>query len=471
MEEYEYAIIGQGAAAFAAAIKADELGIKTIMIGKNETNGTLLGGTCVNVGCVPSKRMITIGNMMDRINLKRFYGISYSAKIENFNKIIREKESLVRSMRFSKYLNVLKKLKNVRYLNEFASLKNANTLRVNEKDIKVKKILIATGARTNVPNINGLSNVDYLTNEDALSLKKLPKSMIIIGGGALGLEFAEMFSHFGVKITLLQRSDKILSNWEPEVSYYLENYLKESGINIITGTTIDKISKCRGGVGVVFLEKGTQKRIIAEKILLATGRKPNTEKLNLEKTGVKLDENGFIKINRRLETSIKGIYAAGDVTGEPMLEALAAAEGNKATVNAFSSKKLEINLDSVPAAIFTFPEVARVGLTDKEANNRGIKCACHTVMFTDLAKAGIIKDTKGLIKMVIGANNKKIIGVEIIGENAADLIHEAALAVKFRLTINDIIDTIHVFPTLSEATKLAALSFYHKIEDLSCCSE
>ncbi len=471
MEGYEYAIIGHGAAAFAAALKADESGIKTVMIGKNETKGAVLGGTCVNVGCVPSKRLITVGNFLDKINTKRFDGLSYSTKVENFNKIMQDKKFLVGSMRFSKYQKVLGKLKNVKYINSFASFKDKNTVMVNGQEIKARKILIATGARAKVPEIDGIEKIKYLTNEEALSMKKLPKSIIIVGGRALGLEFAQMFTHFGVKVTLLQRSERILPNWEPEVSYYLEQYLKEEGVNIITNVKIDKVSKYQEAVKVHFSVKGKEQDVKAEEILLATGRTPNIEKLNLNKVGIKLNELGFIKTDKYMETSVKGIYAAGDVTGEPMLEALAAAESSKATVNAFSGKKLAIDLNSVPSAVFTFPEAARVGLTDKDANGKGIKCACRPVMFKDLAKAGIIKDTRGLIKMVINAKTKRILGVEIVGENAADLIHEAVLAVKFKLTIDDIIDTVHMFPTLSEIIKLGALSFYHDVEDLSCCSE
>ncbi len=471
MEEYEYAIVGQGAAAFAAALKADELGIKTVMIGKNETGGAVLGGTCVNVGCVPSKRLITVGNFLDKINKNGFEGLQYSTKIENFAKIMKDKEALVGSMRFSKYQKVLGKLKNVKYINGFASFVDKNTLTVNGQKIKAKKILIATGARTKIPEINGIEKIKYLTNEEALSMKKLPKSIVIIGGRALGLEFAELFSHFGVKVTLLQRSDRILPNWEPEVSYYLEQYLRDEGINVITNVKIDNVLRSKGTVKIYFSVKGKKQEVKAEEMLLATGRTPNVEKLNLSVIGLELDKEGFIKIDNQMKTSVKCVYSAGDVTGEPMLEALAAAEGNKATVNAFTGEKLTVDLNSVPSAVFTFPEAARVGLTDKEANNKGIRCACKPVMFKDLAKAGIIKDTRGLIKMVINANTKQILGVEIVGENAADLIHEAVLAVKFKLTIDDIIDTVHVFPTLSEIMKLGALSFYHNVEDLSCCSE
>ena len=281
MEEYEYAIIGHGAAAFAAALKADEFGIKTVMIGKNETNGTLLGGTCVNVGCVPSKRLITVGNFLDKINKNRFDGLYYSTRVENFSKIMEDKEFLVESMRFSKYQKIIGKLKNVKYINGFASFIDKNTLKVNGKEIKAKRILIATGARARIPEINGIEKIKYLTNEEALSMKKLPKSMVIIGGRALGLEFAEMFSHFGVKVTLLQRSDRILPNWEPEVSYYLEQYLRDEGVNIITNAKIDRVLGSKEIVDVYFSVKGRKQEVKGEKILLATGRTPNIEKLNL----------------------------------------------------------------------------------------------------------------------------------------------------------------------------------------------
>lgn len=471
MEEYEYAIIGQGAAAFAAAIKADGLGIKTVMIGKNETAGAVLGGTCVNVGCVPSKRLIAIGNLMDRMNAKRFDGLRYLSRVESFAKIMRDKEFLVGSMRFSKYQKVLGKLKNVKYINSFAGFLGGNTITAGSRTIKARRILIATGARARIPEIEGLEKAGYLTNEEALSLKKLPKSMIVVGGRAMGLEFAELFAHFGVKVTLVQRSSRILPDWEPEVSYYLGEYLKQEGVDIITNAKIEKASEEKGLAVLYLSADGARRRISAEKLMFATGRRPNIEKLDLDKAGVKLNERGFIQTDEYMETNVRGIYAAGDVTGEPMLEALAAAEGNKATVNALANGREKANLNSVPSAVFTFPEAARVGLTDEEANGKGIKCACRPVMFKDLAKAGIIKDTRGLIKTVIDRETKVILGVEIVGENAADLIHEAVLAVKFKLTIDNIIDTVHVFPTLSEIMKLGALSFYHNIEDLSCCSE
>ncbi len=467
MEKFEYVIIGQGAAAFAAAIKANELGIKTAIIGKNETEGAKLGGTCVNVGCVPSKRLITVGNLLDKNNYRRFSGLSYSAKLQDFSKIIGEKEELVGSYRFAKYLKVLEKLENVKFIGGFGRFKDKNTIIVNDKEISAKKILIATGARTYIPKFKGIENIDYLTNETALSIKEVPKSIIIIGGRALGLEFAQMFAHFGSEVTVLQRSDRIIPNWEPSISSYLKKYLEEEGIKIVTNADIKEVKKENGIITVNTLNKEFK----AEKLLLATGRTPNIEKLNLKAIDLKIDEKGFIKINNKMETSVKGIYAAGDVTGEPMLEALAAAEGNKAANNAFTKTPKRIDLKSVPSAIFTFPEAARVGLTDEEANKKGIKCACSPVMFENVAKAAIINDRRGLVKMVIDSKTKKVLGVEILGENAADIIHEATLIVKFGLTIDDIIDTVHMFPTLSESIKLAAQSFYHDINDLSCCSE
>ncbi len=470
MEKFEYAIIGQGAAAFAAAIKADELGIKTIMIGKNVTKGTVIGGTCVNVGCVPSKRLIFASNFLDRINKKRFNGLTTYSKLENFKELIKDKDKLISKLRREKYKDVLSKLKNVKFIDGLASFESRNLIKVNNERIQADKILIATGARINVPKINGLENVKFLTNEEALSLNKLPKSMIIIGGRALGLEFAELFTHLGVKVTIVERSDRIIPNWEPEISYYLSNYLKEEGIKIIDGAQILRVDSGKN-ISVKIKHRNESIELKAEKLLLATGRKPNIEFLHLDKTNVKINKEGFIIIDKFMRTSDENIFAAGDVTGEPMLETLAAAEGNKATINAFTDRKETIDMNSVPSAIFTFPEAARVGLTDAEAREAGIRCACSTILLKDLPKSMIIKDERGLIKMVIDSKTKRILGVEILSENAADIINEATLAVKLNLTIDDIIDTIHVFPTLSEMIKLVAISFYKDIKKLTCCSQ
>ena len=470
MEEFKYAILGQGAAAFAAAIKANELGIETVMIGKNATPGALIGGTCVNVGCVPSKRLISAGEYAIDGSARKFSGVEISKPEINFKEMMRDKDRLISGMRTSKYEEVLKGLENVSFVEGFASFNENGTISAGKKEIAAEKTLIATGAKASIPKIEGVNKTAYLTNEEALSLAELPKSITIVGGRAMGLEFAQMFSSLGSKVTVLQRSNTILPGWEPQVSSSLAYYMKSSGISIITGAETKKIGEEDGKKYVEFSVNGKVSRAYSEQILFATGRAPNTEHLNLQSLGIKTDKQGFIKIDKYMMTSKVGTYAAGDVTGNPMLETLAAKEGNLATQNAFANTKLTINLHEVPNVVFTMPEAAMVGLTDEEANGSGIKCSCGVLQMSSVPKASIIGDERGLVKIVIDYKTHRILGVSILARNASDMISEATLAVKFGLTIDDIIDTIHPFPTLNEALKLASISFYSDISKMSCCT-
>ncbi|MGC8537798.1 MAG: mercury(II) reductase [Candidatus Micrarchaeia archaeon] len=470
MEEFKYAILGQGAAAFAAAIKANELGIKTVMIGKNATPGALIGGTCVNVGCVPSKRLISAGEYAIDGSVRKFGGVEIGKPKITFKELMRDKDQLISGMRASKYEDVLKGLENVSFIDGFASFNENGTISAGKREIAAEKILIATGAKASIPKIDGVGTTAYLTNEEALSLTKLPESITIVGGRAMGLEFAQIFSSLGSKVTVLQRSNTILPEWEPEVSSLLSYYLKSSGISIITGAETTKIGEEGGKKYVEFSVNGKASRAYSEQILFATGRAPNTDRLNLNARDIKTDKSGFIEIDKYMMTNKAGIYAAGDVTGNPMLETLAAKEGNLATQNAFTNAKLAINLHEVPNVVFTMPEAAMVGLTDVEANGFGIKCSCGVLLMSSVPKASIIGDDRGLVKIVIDYKTHKILGVSILARNASDMISEATLAVKFGLTIDNIIDTIHPFPTLNEALKLASISFYSDVSKMSCCT-
>lgn len=440
------------------------------MIGRNATRGTVLGGTCINVGCVPSKRLLTVGTFFRELGEKRYGGIDYRIDGVDYEEVFQEKKRLLEKLRNEKYEAVLESLENVTYINSFGSFIDAETIKAGSREIGAKNTLIATGARAAIPEIDGLPKVDYLTSEDALSLKELPSSILIIGGRAIGLEFAQMFSDFGVKVTLLQRSDRIIPNWEPEISSYLKSYLEKEGVSIVTNAELigieghgkKKTLKARIGKKTFYYE--------ADEILFATGRAPNTEKLNASEAGVKLDGKKFVIVDKALKTSSNNIYAAGDVTGQPMLETLAAKEGNMATSNIFQRTKKEINMDEIPSAIFTYPEAARVGKTEEQVVKDGIRCACSPLDLALVPKAKIVGDSRGVIKIVIDHKTKKILGVHMLAPHAADMIHEGVLAVKFGLTIDDIIDTVHVFPTLSEGFKLAAQAFYEDVSKLSCCT-
>ncbi len=464
-------ILGQGSAAFAAAIKANDLGIKTAMVGGNATPGTVIGGTCVNVGCMPSKNLITVGTLYYHAMNNSFEGIKYEKGRLNFKKVIEQKDRLVKKFRKEKYANVIKSLENVTHYEGRGKFVSKNEVKVGNKVLLGGKFVIATGARAHILPIKGIEKIGYLTNEEALDLKELPKSMCVIGGRALGLEFAQMYAQFGTKVTVLQRSERILPEDEPEISLALTRYLEEIGIKIHTNTSINFVAKKSKNKIINFTTGGRTKEIVCEQLLLATGRKPNTEYLDLEKVAVKTNEKGFILVNNEMQTSTSHIRAAGDVIGEPMLETIAAKEGAVAVENTFTKNKKKINFTEVPSAVFTYPEVARVGLTDAEAVKQGIRCNCGVLPLELVPKAHVIGDTRGLVKIVANNDTKQILGVHILAPHAADLIHEGVLAVKNKLTIDDIIDTVHIFPTLSEAIKLAAQSFYKDVSKLSCCIE
>lgn len=469
--EYDLVILGQGSAAFAAAIKADELGVRTALIGKNRTKGALLGGTCVNVGCVPSKHLLTVGASYQDSYEGPFRAIRYGKTRLDFMKTIAEKDALVMKFRKQKYADVLESLQKVDYVEGEAAFTSANKVSAGGRTITGRKFLIATGARASVPQVKGLEGVGYLTNEEALNLHKLPGSIIVIGGRALGLEFAQMYAQFGTKVTMLQRGERILPEHEPEISAALRESLEAEGIRIHTGVRPEEVSR-RAGRKVVRAAIGSASREFeAEELLFATGRTPNTDRLNASGAGAQLDDNGFVKVNDEMQTSAPNIWAAGDVIGEPMLETIAAKEGAVAVHNAFTDSRKRIDFSQVPKAVFTSPEVASVGLTDAQANGQGIKCSCGILPLDLVPKARIIGDTRGLIKIVADTTSKRVVGVHVMAPHAADLIHEGVMAVKFRLTIDDIIDTVHVFPTLSEGFKLAAQSFYRDVGKLSCCTE
>ncbi len=464
--DYDLAVVGGGAAAFAAAIKADGLRANTVMV-----NGGTIGGTCVNVGCVPSKRMLTMGDHYFYPRQNGFPGIRYGRIGLSYPTVIDAKNTLVRGLRKRKYADVVRSLKNVNYTEGAAEFVSKNKLKVNGKIITARKFVIGTGSSAMAPQVPGVEDIDYLTNVEALDKKNIPESIIVVGGRALGLEFAQTFSHFGSKVIVLQRSDRIIPEEEPEISKSLREYLENEGITIHTGVSLRAFKK-RNGRKEVHAKIGNATRVLrADEVLMATGRRPNTDGLNLQAVRVKTGGDGAILVNREMRTSAAHIWAAGDVKGEPMLETVAAKEGSIAAENALTNTKKTIDYPSVPRAVFTSPQVATVGLTEREVTERGFECNCRTIWMENVPKALIIGQTRGLVKMVIDNKTHRILGVHILSDLAADMIHEGALAVKHKLTIEDIIDTVHVFPTMSEATKLVAQSFTKDVTNLSCCIE
>ena len=463
MKEYDLIVLGSGSAAFGAAIKAVDLGAKVAMIER----GTV-GGTCVNVGCVPSKHLLRVGEINYYKNHDHA-GLDVRSSL-NFAGTINEKREIVESLRKGRYIDVADAL-GIPILRGQAAFISKNEVKVNGKNIYADKFVIAIGSSPHIVPIKGIDKVDYLTSVEAMELSELPESMIVIGGRALGLEFAQMFAHFGTEVTVLQRSPGIIPEEEPVISDHLKGYLEEEGINIQTDTSLKSVRKKRVNVTVTVMVGENKKEFEAEKLLMATGRKPNTQDLGLERAGVKVDKKGAVVVDDEMRTSAPNIWAGGDVLGEPMLETVAGKEGSIAAENALTGRRKKMDLSAVPHAIFTTPQVASVGLIEKKAEEKGVRCRCSTIPMELVPRAVLAKDARGLVKMVIDAETERIIGVHILASLAADMIHEGVLAVKYGLTIDDIIDTVHVFPTMTEAVKLAAQSFRRDISKMSCCAE
>ena len=466
-KRYDLLILGGGAAAFSAAIRADRNSAKALMI-----DGGTIGGTCVNVGCVPSKRLLAVGDQFFRVANHRFVGLKledgWSAE---FRSVIRSKDELVEGLRKSKYQDVLASLKGVEYVPGHAGFVSPHEVKVGKERYEGEKIVIATGSSPTVPPIRGIEKVDFLTNVQALSLKERPDSMIVLGGRALGLEFAQMYQHLGTQVTVLQRSERILPEEEPEISEYLAQYLEEDGVQIHTEVRVLSAEQKQGRKILEGQVGDRRKRFEADALLIATGRTPNTEALNLPAAGVEVKEDKGVKVDTEMRTTAPHIFAGGDVVGKPMLETTAAKEGYVAAENALANRGLKMDYRAVPHAVFTHPAVASVGLTDAQANALGtIRCACNTVRLEQVPKPVIVDDTHGLVKIVVNWETHEILGVHILASLAPDMIHEGVLAVKHRLTLEDIIDTVHVFPSHSEAIKLAALSFFEDVDKLSCCA-
>jgi mercuric reductase len=466
LKPYDLVILGSGSAAFAAALKASDHDARIAMVER----GTI-GGTCVNVGCVPSKNLLRAGELRYYDTNRRFPGIRPGRTTLDFGKIIEQKGEIVRKLRKEKYSDVLRSLPSAKFFRGEANFVSRTRLKVDGMNLDGKKFIVATGSSPRIPQIEGIDKVDYLTNVEALSLRDKPDSMVIIGGRALGLEFAQMYAHMGSKVTVLQRGEKIIPEEEPQISDALRYYLEEEGIKVKTGVHVRRVAEKNGEKTVIATVNGKEFEAKGEQLLIATGREPNTKDLELEAAGVGLREDGAVKVNREMHTTARHVWAAGDVIGKPMLETIAAKEGATAAENALRGTHKKIDFLPVPRAVFTSPQVASVGLTEKEAEEEGYECACRTVEMSKVPKALVIRETRGLVKMVAEARTGRVLGVHILADNAADIIHEGVLAVKYKLTVDDIIDTVHVFPTLAESIKLVAMSFRKDLDDLSCCAE
>ena len=482
-ERYDLVILGSGSTAFAAAIRAKDLGKTAVM-----TEGRTLGGTCVNRGCLPSKNLIEAAKLVYDAAHPRYPGLTPASLPVDFPALIAQKDEIISEYRDQHYASIVKETDEeeqpIEVVFGHATLVDPHTVEVDASDGTVRQligdhILIATGSSPFLPDIPGLEKTPYLTSDlltslEDLELKELPGSLVIIGGGYIALELGQMFARFGSEVTILERSERILKDYEPEISLALTDILREEGLRVVTHAKVRQVESDAQKVRVTAEVRGQQRYFQAEKLLVATSRQPNTRNIGLEQAGVQLDTQGAVKVDMYLRTSVPHIWAAGDVIGREtesqMATPVGAHDGGIAALNALTSANRRVDHTVIPRTIFTDPQVAVVGLTDEEANARGIACECNTIPMSAVPRAGAIRDTRGVIKMVLEQGSRRVVGVSMLGVNAGEVSHEAAMGLRFGATADDFIDLIHVYPTMAEALKIVAISFTKDVNRLSCCA-
>lgn len=465
MGHYNLAIIGGGAGAFAAAIKADELGAKTVLI----NDGLPLGGTCVNVGCVPSKTLLHAAELIHTATYHNVPGLELGVKTD-YAAIVADEQALVERMRIDKYEQVLTGLKNVTMIQGKAQFVSVNEITVGEQHIQADKFIIATGSTATVPPIEGLAETGYISHVEAMQLKQIPKRLAVIGAGPVGLELAQLYARFGSQVTILQRAKSIMPEAEPELTERLHQILESEGITIQTDIKITKVDTLNSEKIMHYTDANGGQQVAVDEILLGAGKTPNTTALNLSVASVEIDHQQAIVVQSNLQTAQAHIFAVGDVINLPLrLETTAGKEGSYAAENALTSSSKSINYNAVPFTVFTDPGLASVGLTEQQQLQQFKTCDCRTVPFTVVPKALMTKRTEGLIKMVIHPQSRQIMGVHILSPNAGDLIAQAMVLVYNRSTIDELEAMLPVFPTMSEAIKLAAMSFDKDVSKISCC--
>jgi len=445
-------VIGAGPAGYVAAIRASQLGDEVILVEKDT-----VGGTCLNQGCIPTKSLVSSIEVLNLIRRGGEFGLEVGEAKPNLSRIMSRKDRIVSQLRRGvHYLLGANKVELIQGKASFLSpCKIKVETREKTREIKGERIIISTGSRPLLPSFIDAAHPAVLTGEKALSLEELPQSLLILGAGAIGCEFASIFSNLGTKVTIVEMMEQILPTEDRRVARQMEQIFQKNGISVLTGTKLERILNYRTDKLIAKLDDG--KEVIVNKILVCIGRVPCTEGLGLENLDLAFDDRGYIKVNERMETNVKGIYASGDVIGEPLLAHVAFKEGIIAAENA-SGLDSRMDYTAVPRCIFTLPQIGTVGLSADEAEKKGIRVKTGRFAFSANGKAQAMGETMGFVQMVMEEKEGKILGAQIIGPQATELIHEVALAIKWGINAEELSSTIHAHPTLSEAIMEASLS-------------
>jgi dihydrolipoamide dehydrogenase len=453
MEQKNIVVIGGGPAGYTAAIRASQLGARVTLIEQHEQ-----GGACLNRACIPTKYLLRSVEVYQLKKNSEKYGVSVTETGIDVTKLQSSKYKMISTLRTG-LRGVIEK-NGIELIKCGAKLKPDKRIELidksgNKRNISADKVILATGSRAVPLSTPGVDKTEVMFAEDVLNLNKVPESMVIIGAGAVGVEIATILAKMGCQVSLIEIMPRILFNEDAEITVILEGALKRDGVRVYTGAKLNEIRAGDRSKLVSISTQGLEKSLEAKVIAIAIGYKPNTDGLGLDECAITMS-NGCIKVDEHMQTSVPDIFAAGDVTGGIMLAHVAMAEGRVAAENALGSHS-KMDYRVVPRCIFTLPEIACVGLSEEEANTLGYRVKSGRFPLAANSAANILGERRGIVKIVVNEENDKVIGVHIIGAGAVNLIGEATLAIELGATLNDIKNTLHAHPTLSEAFAEAAL--------------
>lgn len=460
-------VLGSGSTAFAAALHAASYGARVLMVEKS-----VLGGTCVNWGCIPSKTMIHAALFSHEARLGAAIGSGCAPGEVNGDLLAAHRDEVVRQLRQERYLDVLNTVTGLELVKGTARFVNPRTVEVDGRPYRSERFLVAVGGTPRVPPIPGLDRVDYLTSRSALLLKKLPRDLLIVGGGVIAVELGQMYGRLGCRVTILEHGHRLLPTVEREPAEALQEVLAAEGARIVLDATVCGVARRNGGVTVNAEVAGVMTEFRAEKLLLAVGTAPATGDIGLDRAGVALDRKGFIVTDPHLRTSAPGIWAAGDVIGGMMIATVGAREGILAVDDMFNAGcACPMDYLTAPMAIFTDPELGLAGHTEESARLAGFDVMVNTMPVSAIPKAHVTGHHAGVIKMVADRATGRLLGVQLLCHRGADLINGVVLALRLKATVDDLASMLPVYPTMGEGLRLCAQGFSRDISRLSCCAE
>ncbi len=463
------AIIGSGSAAFACAIQATGAGASVTIIEAAE----VIGGCCVNVGCVPSKILIRAAQLARQQRSNPFDGLANHAPRIARDLLIRQLQARVEELRGTKYQHMLDTNSSLHLIRGHATFMDASHLCISGKNgetrhLQADRILIATGSTPFIPDIAGLAESPYWTSSDAIFATEPPEHLVIIGSSVVALELAQAYGRLGSQVTILARH-ALLSQEDPLLGERLADVFAAEGIRVLDHARVDRVSHARTPAGGQFRLTTSHGDIKGDRLLIATGRSPNTAHLNLDAIGVRTGADGAIRVDEQLRTNLSHIYAAGDCASMPQFVYVAAAAGTRAAIN-MTGGNARLDLSCTPAVIFTSPQVATVGLSEQDARGLGFSTDSRVLDLEHVPRALANFETGGFIKLVIDASTERLIGAQVLTEDGGEIIQSAALAIRNRMTVTDLADQLFPYLTMVEGLKLCAQTFNRDITRLSCCA-